>query len=115
MIALPALAVGFAAVCIWLTVRIVNCREKWAKCTLAATLALPVLYVTSFGPACWLTNRGFIDSTISGRLYRPILRLAVQRHKRLSAILRRYALADTSADAYIDTPDGIIDSMLFGK
>ena len=48
---LPALAVAFAAFCIWLTVRIVNRREQWAKWTLAAVVGLPVLYVLSFGPA----------------------------------------------------------------
>ena len=51
---LSALALAFAAFCVWLTVRIVNRRERWAKWTLAATLALPVLYVASFGPACWI-------------------------------------------------------------
>ncbi|HEY3965283.1 MAG TPA: hypothetical protein VGM05_12080 [Planctomycetaceae bacterium] len=51
---LPALAVAFAAFCVWLTVRIVNRRERWAKWTLAATIfSIPVLYVVSFGPACW--------------------------------------------------------------
>jgi len=51
---LSAPALPFAAFCIWLGVRIVNRRERWAKWTLAATLALPVLYVASFGPACWI-------------------------------------------------------------
>jgi hypothetical protein len=51
-ILLPAFAVAFAAFCIWLTVRIVNRRERWAKWT-AVLVGLPVLYVASFGPACW--------------------------------------------------------------
>src|SRR5258708_4211480 len=54
---LVAIAVGFAAVCIWLGVRIFNRRERWAKRTLAGFIAFPVLYLASFGPACWLTNR----------------------------------------------------------
>jgi hypothetical protein len=49
---------AFAALCIWLTVRIINRRERWAKWTLAAAvIGLPMLYVASFGPACWLTKR----------------------------------------------------------
>jgi hypothetical protein len=52
-IALSIFGVAFAAFCVWLTVRIVNRREKWAKWTLAAAVGLPVLYVASFGPACW--------------------------------------------------------------
>jgi hypothetical protein len=51
------LAVAFVAVCIWLTVRIVNRREKWAKRMLAAVIAAPLLYVLSFGPACWWFDR----------------------------------------------------------
>lgn len=53
MILLSTLAVAFAALCVWLSVRIVNRRERWAKWTLAAAVGLPVLYVLSFGPACW--------------------------------------------------------------
>jgi len=51
---LSALAVVVAAFCVWLTVRIVNRRERWPKRTLAAVIGFPVLYVASFGPACWL-------------------------------------------------------------
>ncbi|MBI3865241.1 MAG: hypothetical protein HY290_25480 [Planctomycetia bacterium] len=46
----------FAALCIWLTVRIVNRRERWAKWTQAVVVGIPVLYVLSFGPACWFTS-----------------------------------------------------------
>ena len=53
-VVLPALGVAFGAFCVWLTVRIVNRRERWAKWTLAGLiLGLPVLYVGSFGPVCW--------------------------------------------------------------
>jgi hypothetical protein len=42
-ILIPALAIAFAAVCIWLMVRIINRKERWAKWTLAVTaLFLPV-------------------------------------------------------------------------
>ena len=53
-IALPALIVAFGASCVWLMVRIINRRERWAKRTLTGLiLGLPVLYVASFGPVCW--------------------------------------------------------------
>ena len=52
-VALAVFGVAFAAVCVWLTVRIVNRRERWAKWMLAVVVGLPVLYVASFGPACW--------------------------------------------------------------
>ena len=40
----------FAATCIWLTVRIVNRRERWAKWTAVALVLTPVLYAVSSGP-----------------------------------------------------------------
>jgi hypothetical protein len=57
-IALVVLGVSYAALCIWLTVRIVNRRERWAKWTLAGTvIGVPALYLLSFGPACWISVR----------------------------------------------------------
>jgi hypothetical protein len=50
---LPALAATFAAFCVWLTVRVVNRRERWAKWTLAITLLLLAVYPFSYGPARW--------------------------------------------------------------
>jgi hypothetical protein len=50
---LPTLSVAFAALCVWLIVRIINRRERWAKWTLAVVVGLPLLYIASFGPACW--------------------------------------------------------------
>jgi hypothetical protein len=50
---LPTLATAFAALCVWLTVRIVNRKEQWAKWTLAAALGVSVLFVLSFEPARW--------------------------------------------------------------
>jgi len=54
---LPALAVTFAAFCVWLVVRIANHRERWAKrATVGLVASLPLLYVASVGPACWLAD-----------------------------------------------------------
>jgi hypothetical protein len=58
-ILLPALALAFGAFCVWLVVRIVNRRERWAKWTLGAVVGVPVLYVLSFGrPGGYSGNRG---------------------------------------------------------
>lgn len=102
-IILPALAVAFAAVCVWLTVRIVNRRERWAKWTLAAVLSLPVLYVASFGPACWISSKMLDiedDSDIEAKtvsvLYRPLLRLALRGN--FSDALISYARLYSSDD-----------------
>jgi multisubunit Na+/H+ antiporter MnhE subunit len=46
-IALAIFGVVFSAFCVWLTVRIVNRRERWAKWTLAGALivACPIAFV----------------------------------------------------------------------
>jgi hypothetical protein len=54
------IGIALAAFCVWLTVRIINRRERWAKWTLAGVVGLPILYVLSFGPACWMTSQVYI-------------------------------------------------------
>jgi hypothetical protein len=54
VIILVALSLALAAFCVWLLVRIVNRRERWAKRTAVGGIAsLPLFYLLSFGPACW--------------------------------------------------------------
>jgi hypothetical protein len=69
---IPILAVTFAAICVWLTVRIIN-RERWAKWTAAAIVVLPVLYLLSFGPAVWLAGRGYLSESTVSLFYWPVL------------------------------------------
>jgi hypothetical protein len=68
-------ALAFSAFCLWLAVRVVNRRERWAKWTLAAIVALPVLYIASFGPACWITSRMKVGQDSVTIIYRPITRM----------------------------------------
>jgi hypothetical protein len=57
-IVLPALAVAFAAFCVWLAVRIYNRRERWAKWTaVGLVLAVVIIYPLSIGPACWIVAK----------------------------------------------------------
>jgi hypothetical protein len=77
IVLLRALAATFAAFCIWLTVRIVNRRERWAKWTLVgAIIGAPVLYVASFGPVCWWfadrERAGDVVINTAPNLYWPI-------------------------------------------
>jgi hypothetical protein len=89
---------------------------------LFAAIALPVLYVASFGPACWLASRNqrdysegplrpvvvsgdiWRDSTIEGTLvakgphsYRPLLFVA-SRNRLIGDGLRWYAQLGADAD-----------------
>ena len=76
---LPALGVAFVALVVWLTVRIINRREQWAKWTLAGTMiGVPILYVLGFGPICWLYHSDWfadddIPFAIERHVYEPIL------------------------------------------
>jgi hypothetical protein len=70
--------VAFAAVCVWLTVRIVNRRERWAKWTALGVICLPLLYVMSLGPVCALVGRGALPASILKIAFRPCLDLAIE-------------------------------------
>ena len=37
-------------------------------------LGLPVLYVASFGPACWLVRHRWISRSTAAHAYRPIIK-----------------------------------------
>jgi hypothetical protein len=54
-IVLTAVGVAFAAFCVWLTVRIVNQRDRWRtrRVVTIVLIALPAMYVIGFGPAAW--------------------------------------------------------------
>ena len=74
---IPTLGVAFAAFCVWLTVRIINRRERWAKWVLAAVVGLPVLYVASFGPACWLSDHEALPYGLADSFYGPLMSFSV--------------------------------------
>lgn len=74
--ALLIFGVAFAPCCVWLTVRIVNRRERWAKWMLTTVLAAsPILYVLSLGPAVGIENRSLGPDWLQNRLrsgYEPV-------------------------------------------
>jgi hypothetical protein len=77
VIAISVLAVAFVAVSVWLVVRIVNRHERWAKWTLAALIGVPALYVGSFGPACWISDRDLLSENFVIAVYRPLVTLCI--------------------------------------
>jgi hypothetical protein len=90
-ILLPAIAVAFTAFCVWLAVRFINRRERWAKWTLAAMISLPWLYVLSIGPAIGIAsaiNAPWTDD-LYDFIYWPLLR-ACAASKEINFILMRY-------------------------
>ena len=93
---IPALAVSFAAFCVWLTVRIVNRRERWAERTLAAVVGLPALYVVSFGPACWICSRTQTGNNLLPSFYRPIVACMLIETPPIGGMFRWYAAVGTA-------------------
>src|SRR5437868_2461201 len=63
MILLTVVGVAVSAFCVWLTVRIINRRERWARWT-AAMLVVPQAYGASFGPFVGLYCRGFVCESV---------------------------------------------------
>jgi hypothetical protein len=111
-ILLPALAVAFAAFCVWLTVRIVNRHERWAKWTLTTFIGLPSLYVLSFGPACWLSDRGHIPIANVGELYQPVTIAMVQFPDTVGAATRSYGTICSPADYRVTVHFLVLNEML---
>ena len=62
-ILLPALAVAFAAFCVWLTVRVVNRRERWAKQTLTIAVTVMVWPIIA-GAILWLAHFGILQRLV---------------------------------------------------
>src|SRR5258708_39248575 len=79
-VVLPGFGVAFAAVCVWLTVRAFNRRERWAKWTLMCVIGMPALYVLSSGPMIWLARKvdapHWAFSTLE-QIYGPLIWLAM--------------------------------------
>lgn len=71
-LAFAIVGVALAAFCVWLGVRIVNRHERWAKWMAVAIACSPVLYVLSFGPACWIVSRTDCGHAVVTEAYRPI-------------------------------------------
>jgi|SRR5579863_2412342 len=93
-ILLPTLAVAFAAFCVWLTVRIVNRPERWAK-RLAWGLWISMVpsYVIFLGPLLWLNRRGMLPDSVSDacqRIYWPLEWLCMYGPAPISAALDWY-------------------------
>jgi hypothetical protein len=102
-IILKGLAVAFAATCIWLAVRIINRRERWAKWTaVGLVIGVPLLYVASFGPACWIDSRikrnSFEYEFDFLQFYRPVEHVWLRGPDSVAAAINWYCYAFTKPD-----------------
>jgi hypothetical protein len=89
-----ALGVCLTTFSVWLTVRIVNRRERWARRTAVALIVLLVVYPLSLGPLVWATTHGLIRSEthnwIAGYVYAPVLWAWRDGPKSVKVILHEY-------------------------
>ena len=93
-IALAAFGLSFAALCVWLTVRIVNRRERWAKWTLAILVlfTIAIAYPLSYGPWLWYCLNHFRSAPdiAGGGFYAPLLRFTTDGPRWLTAPYNAY-------------------------
>jgi len=80
-ISLSIFGIAFVAFCVWLVVRVVNRRERRSRRALAMLIGLTLLYVASFGPACWISSYStgraeYLGSQAVSVMYQPILHVA---------------------------------------
>jgi hypothetical protein len=90
-ILLPALGVAFAAFCVWLSVRIFNRRERWAKWAGRLFAGLSILYVVSFGPASWFVSWTGTGNRFVSIAYHPFIRILADGPLPISRMLHIWA------------------------
>jgi multisubunit Na+/H+ antiporter MnhB subunit len=61
----------------------------WATVALAVVL---VAYPLSFGPACWLADKGVVSAIKIMRVYRPIVAWMMSPTMPLHSLISRYAI-----------------------
>jgi hypothetical protein len=64
-------------------------KPNWLLLT-TAVLLLPVLYVASFGPACWLADRGWLPKKVVCMAFYPLALIAVRCPPKVAAVLIEY-------------------------
>jgi hypothetical protein len=73
--AIAAIGVALAAFCIWLTVRIINRGEAWAKRLLTSLIVVLVIYPATTGPLVCLDAHDLLPRWMNGPIdffYAPL-------------------------------------------
>jgi len=92
-VVMTSLGTTFAAFCVWLIVRLVNRRERWARRTAAVIAMLLVGYPLSVGPAIWLAEKGLLPASSHAPIwiiYEPLRWLLLQSPEPAVAAFRWY-------------------------
>jgi hypothetical protein len=84
----------------------------WAT---VVVVCLPLLYVLSFGPACWISSRTGMGVYKLPTLYRPIL-YAMSCSRSVAKLCNRYAKAGAPSDwNWVDVSDSAAPVWLWAK
>lgn len=65
-------------------------KPGWAFLLTIAFVGLPLLYVVSFGPACWVSSRMGRGAFVVDVAFQPIMRLAYRGPAPISGMLKWY-------------------------
>jgi len=103
-ILLRVLPVAFAAICMWLAVRIVNRREQWAI-RVAVPLAAVVAYPLGLFPACWLVGNKILSARIVGAVYEPYFWLEFNGSESIQNAIARCATVAGIGSVYVELRD----------
>jgi hypothetical protein len=88
------IGVAITAFCVWLAVRIVNRRERWAKWAAVATVTMLLAYPLSIGPIHWTCHRLSAPDWIWNavyQVYEPLFVVAFYGPEPVSRWLAQYS------------------------
>ncbi len=92
---LSAFWLSWVAACIWVGIRLINRRDQRTRQWGLILGAMPVVYVASFGPACWLSSRTgdpqHASVELVEELYQPCLRMGVSAPPPVSRMISFWA------------------------
>jgi hypothetical protein len=74
LIVIPVLGAALATFCIWLTVRVINRKERSAMWAIILLAGVPLTYALSLPAAAWLVTKRAIPRRSAAIFYDPILR-----------------------------------------
>jgi len=79
-------------------------RRRWPLIA-ALLVGLPVLYVASFGPACWLLGKGWIGPNLVVGVYEPI-RYGAELSQSFGNLMDQYMAIGLPAGTTMTISDG---------
>lgn len=103
---IACLGLGFPAFAVWLTIRIINRREKWAIRAGVVTLAL-LTYPLSVFPTCWLAGKKVLAAPVAAAIYDPYFWIEYHAPPAIQDAILQCATSVGVGPAYVglrDTP-----------